>query len=491
MAIEPDPRSKWQAGEIRRVAHRVADMLADYLEALPDRPVFAPVPVDEAARFATEPPPQNGADPDAILDEFARAIAPYPFGNGHPRFWGWINSPPAVMGIFADQLAAAMNPSVAGGNHAAVHLERQVVRWFAEILGLPATSMGILVSGGSMANLTALAAARHAKAGFDVRARGLQSGDQRLVVYMSEEGHGCVRKAIEMLGIGHESLRVIPVNDRLEMRVDVLAKTIDRDVLDGYRPIAVAASAGTVNTGAIDDLEAIADVCRDRDLWFHVDGAYGAAAVLSSRYRDRLAPLSRADSIAIDPHKWLYVPVEAGLVLVRDGDNLRSAFSLVPPYLRTDGDPRGVGGPPWLSEFGFQQSRGFRALKVWMALKYYGTAGYAKAIDHNLALASYLADRVAADSQLELMAPPSLSAVCFRVVPADVVGDERLNDLNKAVLEGLQLSGRAFLSSTVLSGRFVLRACIVNPLSAQRDVDELLAAVRALATEASRPLPSR
>ena len=255
MSIEPDSRSKWNPADVRRLAHRVADMVADYLEQLYGRPVFAPLPFDEAARAAAEPPPGNGGEPDAILDEFARSIGPYPFGNGHPRFWGWVNSPPAVMGIFADQLAAAMNPSVAGGNHAAVHVERQVIRWFAEILGLPATAMGLLVSGGSMANLTALAAARCAKAGFDVRVRGMQSGDQRLTVYMSEEGHGCIRKAVEMLGIGGDWLRVIPVNDRSEMRVDVLEQTIDRDLQDGYRPLAVAASAGTVNTGAIDDLD--------------------------------------------------------------------------------------------------------------------------------------------------------------------------------------------------------------------------------------------
>jgi aromatic-L-amino-acid/L-tryptophan decarboxylase len=483
MSLDPDPRSNWTPDDLRRVAHRVADMLADYLEQLPARPVFAPVPVDAAERFATEPPPTTGAEPDAILDEFAQTIARYPFGNGHPRFWGWVNSPPAVMGIFADLFAAMMNPSVAGGNHAAVHLERMVTRWFTEILGLPRSAMGLLVSGGSMANLIALAAARHARAGFDVRTRGLQSGDQRLVVYMSEEGHGCVRKAIEMLGIGGESLRVIPTNDRLEMRTDVLVETIERDLQAGYRPIVVAASAGTVNTGAIDDLASIAAICHQRDLWLHVDGAYGAAAALSSRYRDRLAGLALADSIALDPHKWLYVPIETGLVLVRDGAVLRSAFSLVPPYLRTDGDPRGVGGPPWLSEFGFQQTRGFRALKLWMALKYYGTAGYARAIDHDLDLAAYLAGQVQSDPELELAAPPSLSIVCFRVVPADVE-EERLNDLNKTVLERLQLSGRAFLSSTVVAGRFVLRACFVNPLSGQRDVDEMLDAVKAIATDA-------
>jgi glutamate/tyrosine decarboxylase-like PLP-dependent enzyme len=305
---------------------------------------------------------------------------------------------------------------------------------------------------------------------------------------MSEEGHGCIRKAVEMLGIGTESLRILPVNERSEMRVDVLAETIDRDFQAGYRPIAVAASAGTVNTGAIDDLAAIARVCREHALWFHVDGAYGAAAVLSARYHERLAALALADSVALDPHKWLYVPVEAGLVLVREGAHLRSAFSLVPPYLRTDGDPHGVGGPPWFSEFGFQQSRGFRALKVWATLKYYGTSGYARAIDHDLALASYLADRVNAETDLELMAPPSLSIVCFRVVPEGVVGEERLDELNKHVLERLQLSGRAFLSSTVLNGRFVLRACFVNPLSGQRDVDVMLETLKSIARDAIRRL---
>ena len=261
--ITPDPRSHWDPIELRRVAHRVADLLADYLTGVDSRPVFTPVPPDHAARFPSEPTPSAGASPDAILDEFERAVARYPFGNGHPRFWGWINSPPAVIGVFADALAAAMNPSVAGGNHAAVHVERQVVRWFAEIVGLPETAMGLLVSGGSMANLTALAAARHAKAGFDVRARGLQSGDPKLVAYMSQEGHGCVRKAIELLGLGSDALRVIPVNDRFEMDVSALSEAIDGDLDAGHRPIAVAASAGTVNSGAIDPLEAIARGLRD------------------------------------------------------------------------------------------------------------------------------------------------------------------------------------------------------------------------------------
>jgi glutamate/tyrosine decarboxylase-like PLP-dependent enzyme len=490
MTRQPHPLARWDPSELRRVAHRVADMVADYLDAVPRHPVFEPVPADAAQRFQDAPPPRGGAAADDILDEFAATVARYPFGNGHPRFWAWVNSPPAVIGVFAEALAAAMNPSVAGGNHAAVHVERQVVRWFAELLGLPDSAMGLLVSGGSTANMTALAAARHARAGFDVRSQGLQQGSEPLVVYMSAEGHGCIRKSVELLGIGTDALRVIPVNARYEMRVDALAAAIEADLRAGLRPIAVVANAGTVNTGAIDPIAEIAHVCREGHVWLHVDGAYGAAAILSPRYRGALDALRFADSVALDPHKWLYVPIEAGLVLVRDGDTLRSAFSLVPPYLRTDGDPSGVGGPPWFSEYGFQQSRGFRALKVWMALKYFGLDGYASAIDHDIELAGYLARRVSQSTRLELMAPPSLSIVCFRVVPSGEStpsGDE-LDRINKSLLERLQLSGRAFLSSTVLNGRFVLRACVVNPLSTEADIDAMLEALVELAdTPAENP----
>jgi glutamate/tyrosine decarboxylase-like PLP-dependent enzyme len=252
----------------------------------------------------------------------------------------------------------------------------------------------------------------------------------------------------------------------------------------------VVASAGTVNTGAIDPIEEIAFVCARHGVWLHVDAAYGGPAILTEEYAARLAPIARADSVALDPHKWMYVPVEAGFVAIRDADAMRGAFSLVPPYIRTKGSASEVMGLPWFSEYGFQQTRGFRALKVWMTMQQFGMKGYRAAIEDNLALAGYLADCVRDAPDLELMAPPSLSVVCFCVRPAGVVGDERLNELNKSVLERLQLSGRAFLSSTVLNGRFVLRACFVNPLSAQRDVDEMLEAVKAFANKAIHELPS-
>jgi aromatic-L-amino-acid/L-tryptophan decarboxylase len=474
------PRWEWSPEEIRRIGHRVVDMIAEHLSTLPRRPVFTPYPPDLAARLVEAPVPTGGTAAGAILDEFAASIEPYPFGNGHPRFYGWVNSPPAVIAIFADALAAAMNPSCAGGNHAAVYVEHQVLNWFKAILGFPRDAMGLLVSGGSMATLTGLAVARHVKAGAGVRAQGLQRAATPVTVYVGEEGHGCIRKAVELLGIGSDYLRTIPSDERQRMRVPALVEAVERDLAAGFQPIAVAATAGTVNTGAIDPLAEIAAACRRYGLWLHVDGAYGAPAILTDRYRAELEPLALADSVAVDPHKWLYVPVEAGLVLVRDAAAMRDTFSLVPPYLRTDENAAGVGGPPWFSEFGFQQTRGFRALKIWMALRYYGTAGYAEAIGRDIALADHLAARVAQAPDLELAAPHGLSIVCFRYVPREDAGGggARLDDLNRRILEAVQLGGRAFLSGTTIQGRFVLRACIINPRASREDVDAVVEVVR-------------
>jgi aromatic-L-amino-acid decarboxylase len=480
-----DEKWEWTAGEIMRVGYRIVDIIAEHLSTLPSRPVFQPMPQTLVRELEDESVPARGQSADAIVDTFARAVEPYPFGNGHPRFFGWVNSPPAVMGIFADALAAAMNPSCAGGNHAAIYVERQVVAWFRDILAFPPESFGLLVSGGSMAALTALAVARHAKCGFDVRAAGLQGVAQRLVFYKAAEGHGCHQKAIELLGIGSDNLRTVPHDSAYRMRPDALAAMIAADRAAGRTPIAVIASAGTVNTGAIDPLDAIADVCRDHAVWLHVDGAYGAPAIMSTSYRDRLAALSRADSIALDPHKWLCVPVEAGLVLIRDAALQRAAFSLVPPYLRTDDNVAGVGGPPWFSEFGFQQTRGFRALKVWMAMRHLGVEGYRDTIDREIALAGELASRLRGRGGFELCDPQSLSIVCFRCVRGGA-GAGALNAMNKAVLEEVQLGGRAFLSSTVIDGVFWLRACVLNPRTTSADVDALVDAVATAAASRAR-----
>jgi glutamate/tyrosine decarboxylase-like PLP-dependent enzyme len=475
--------AEWTEAQIRDFGYQVVDLIAESLGSIDRGPVFRPVPPEIATSLSSESLPNQGTPAEALLSDFRERVLPYPLGNGHRRFWGWVNSPPAVIGVFADALAAAMNPSVAGGNHAAVHLEHGVLGWFKEILGFPAESGGLLVSGGSVANLIGLAVARHECSGLDVRSDGLQAGSQKLIVYTSVEGHSCLRKAVELLGIGNANLRTIDVDDDFRIDVAALEAAIKDDVAAGYRPLAVAASAGTVNSGAIDPLVEVSAVCRRHGAWFHVDGAYGALAILSSRRSQELAGLSLADSLAVDPHKWLSVPIEAGLVLVRDAAAMRETFSLVPPYLRTDDDPSGLSGPVWFSEYGIQQTRGFRALKVWMALRHDGVEGYRAAIDLQLELAEMLRASVERADDMEVVAA-GLSVVCFRYAPRQLAGDvEALDGLNRELLHRLQLGGEAFLSGTVLRGRFALRACIVNYKTREADIDRLVELVRVIGME--------
>ena len=486
----------WSAKEIRRVGHRVVDLIADYLSELPSRPVFQPVPEALADTWVSTPLPEHGEPADAVLDRFAENIAPYPFGNGHPRFYGWVNSPPAAIGVMAEALAAAMNPSVAGGNHAAVWVERQVLEWFKELVGFPPDSMGLLVSGGSAAAVTALAVARYdacARRNWDVRKDGVQwnavrKGGGRLVVYKGAEGHGCNQKAVELLGIGSANIRLVPSDAVLRLRHDALEEMIRDDLAAGHIPVAVIASAGTVNTGAIDPLAAIADVCARHDVWLHVDAAYGGAAIVTAQFKDVLSAMSRADSVALDPHKWMYVPVDAGLVLIKPASTMRDAFSLVPAYLRTDGNLRGVQGPAWFSEYGSEQTRPFRALKVWAALRYFGRDGYRRLIEHDIALAAHLAARIRSTPGFDLWEPTSLSIVCFRgTLPAVEDRAADIDALNRQILEDVQLGGKGFVSGTTFDGRLWLRACIVNPRASTSDVDEVFEAVHAAFRRCAQP----
>jgi glutamate/tyrosine decarboxylase-like PLP-dependent enzyme len=488
----------WSEEELRAAGQRAVDLVVGHLTRVPQRPVFRPYPPDLARLAATEPVPVAGAPVGAVLDDFAERVEPWPFGNGHPRFHAWVNSPPHPLGVFAEALAAAMNPSVAGGNHAAVHVERQLVRWFAELAGFPdgpgndgpgndgpgndgpGAATGLLVSGGSMATLTGFAVARHRaalRAGIDVRRDGLQGGPT-FVLYLGSEGHGSARKAAELLGIGSANVRVVQSDAEHRMRPSALRRAVEHDLGVGHVPVAVLASAGTVNTGAVDDLGAIADVCAEHGVWLHVDAAYGGPAVLLlDEHAATRAALARADSVAMDPHKWLYAPVDAGLVLIRDAALAHDAFSLVPPYLRADGDPAGVGGPVWFSELGFEQTRPFRALKVWLMLRHVGVEGYRALIEHDLAVAARLAAGVTAAPDLELLAH-GLSVVCFRCHPPGTPGPA-LDELNRRVLTALQLGGAAFLAGTTVHGAFALRACVVNPGTTMQDADAVLAEVRA------------
>lgn len=336
MSIDPERSAlALDPAEFHRLGTRAVEIATEHLGGIRRGTVFTPMPAEARQSLLDQPFPESGTAPDAILATFRDAILPYPMGNGHPRFFGWVNSPPAPMGVLAELLAAAVNPSCAGGDHAAIYLERSVVRWIMELVGFPTEeSMGLLVSGGSMASLTCLAAARHWATradGWEVRTQGLRGYPEELVLYLTAEGHSSIQKSAELLGLGSASLHIVPVDDAYRMDVAALHAAIDADRAAGLRPFCVVASAGTVGTGAIDPLDAIADVCAANDLWFHVDGAYGAVGILDPAVAEQYAGLSRVDSLALDPHKWLSIPVECGCALVRDEKNLRATFSLVPP----------------------------------------------------------------------------------------------------------------------------------------------------------------
>ncbi|MGH3398471.1 MAG: pyridoxal phosphate-dependent decarboxylase family protein [Streptosporangiaceae bacterium] len=460
----------WDEAAFRAAAHRMADLAADHLAGLSDRPVLTPVPVPVAERWRQQDWPADGVGLDQLLAELEQDVLRHPLGNGHPRFHAWVNSPPDRAGVLADLLASAMNPSCAGGNQSVVHLERLVIRWLADLAGLPPGAGGLLVSGGSLATVTALAAARQAGAGYDVREQGL-AGHPPLTVYAGGEAHSCVTKAVELLGFGRRHLHVLPGRRLDPGRLD---RELDAARQRGERPVAVVATAGSTSTGSIDPLAEIAAVCARHQVWLHVDGSYGAPAVLADRYRAELAGLGQADSIALDPHKWLYVPVDAGALLVRDPERLRAAFSLVPAYLAVDHDPEGISDAPWLSEYGPEQTRPPRALRVWATLASTGRAGYRRLIDHDLDLAERLAAGVREHPDLELTAT-GLSVVCFRyrTAAADIAVDAGDREQTE-IARRLQLGGESFLTTTEVDGRTVLRACFVNPLTTAADVDTLI-----------------
>lgn len=476
-----DPQS-WD--ELRNLGHQMVDDMLDWFASLRDQKVWQPVP-QEVKDFFTQPLPQEGTAPGDVYADFRNYVLPYPMGNPHPRFWSWVMGNGTAFGMLAEMLAAGLNPNMGGGEHAAIYVEKQVIDWTLDMMGFPAGSSGLLVSGGSMANLVALAVARNAKAGFDVRQMGLQASHAPLVYYASVEAHSSLQKAIELLGVGSAYLRLIPVDDAYRINLAALAQAIADDRAAGLQPVCVIGNAGTVNSGAVDELPALAELARRENLWFHADGAIGALARISPELAPKLRGIDQADSVALDFHKWMYMPFEAGCVLVRDEEAHRRTFSLTPEYLESHGERGIAAGSRWPNEYGIQLTRNFRALKVWMSLREHGVEKYGRMMAQNAAQAQYLAALVEQAPELELVAPVELNIVCFRYC-APGMDDAQLNALNQEILLRLHESGVAAPSYTTLRGRYALRAAITNHRSRREDFDILAAEVRRIGAELLR-----
>jgi len=464
--------------EFRKLGHQLVDDVAAFLDGLPQGPVTrGESPLAIRKLLGSDILPERGSSPDVLLNQTAELLFDHSLFNGHPRFWGYITGSGAPIGLLAELLAATVNPNVGAGilSPVASEIEAQTVRWIADLIGYPRTCGGLLVSGGNMANFVCFLAARKARVPWDLKAEGLSSGKQRLVVYVSKETHAWIEKATELFGMGTQSVRWIATNADQQMDVNALEQQIVADRAAHHLPLLVVGAAGTVSTGATDPLPAIAAICKKYDLWFHVDGAYGAPAAVLPDASAELLGLREADSIALDPHKWLYSPLEAGCALVRDPNHLLDAFSHHPVYYNfdgTDGDQ-----PINYHEYGLQNSRGFRALKVWLGLRQVGREGYTQMIGDDIALAEALYKAADAHPELEAVTQ-HLSITTFRFVPpgltdAAAARESYLNDLNEELLNRLQRSGEAFVSNAVIGGKYLLRACIVNFRTTLADVEAL------------------
>jgi glutamate/tyrosine decarboxylase-like PLP-dependent enzyme len=461
-----DP-SNWD--HIRALGHRMLDDMLDYAAEIRDRPVWQPIPDQVRARFHATLPRQP-SDLGEVYREFSDFIVPYATGNVHPGFMGWVHGGGTAVGMLAEMLAAGLNANLGGRDHIPIEVERQIVEWMRQIFGFPNAASGIFVTGTSMANLMAVLVARTSALGRSVRKRGIGDEGASLTAYTSKAAHGCITKAMDIAGFGSNALRCIEVDRFHRIDVAALRARIASDRNAGLKPFLVVGSAGTVDIGAIDDLKALSELCREERLWFHVDGAYGALGILSPVLAARLAGIESADSIALDFHKWGQVPYDAGFLLVRDGDRHRDTFSAPAAYLRRE--TRGLAaGSAWPCDLGPDLSRGFRALKTWFTLKTYGTEKLGAIIARTCALAGYLETRVLAEPRLELLAPVQLNIVCFRYRAAGA------NKVNGDIVIDIQESGIAAPSTTLLDGQLAIRAAIVNHRTDTCDIDALIAAV--------------
>ncbi|RWG59839.1 MAG: aspartate aminotransferase family protein [Mesorhizobium sp.] len=456
--------------EMQALSHRIVEDAVAYLKDVRDRPVWRQMPVEVRAFFSA-PLPRSPAPIAEVYGDVARNVMAYPMGNIHPRFWSWYMGSSNFTGALGDFLAAIQGSNLGGGNQAAGLMDSQVVDWCKEMVGFPASASGTLVSGGSMANLIGLTVARNAKAGVDVRERGVGAIPKPLRFYASDQVHSCHRKAMEALGLGNRALRRVSTDADLRIDVDALKTAIAEDRAAGFKPACIIGTAGTVNTGAIDDLRTLAVLAAEEDLWFHVDGCIGALIAIAPENRSLVAGIERAHSVALDPHKWLHAPFEAGCALVRDAVAHRNAFAVTPEYLEST--PRGLASGQWLHDYGLQTSRGFRALKIWMSLKEHGIEKFGGLIDQNIAQAGYLTELIRVEPALELTAPTTINIVCFRH-RLDGASEEQLKAFNTEIMLRLQEEGIAAVSDTTVHGQHCLRVAITNHRTRRDDLDLLL-----------------
>ena len=450
--------------QLRALGHVMLDDMIDYIEHVRERPVWQTIPQEARQHFQAKLP-HGPTDLRAAYDEFTRNVAPYTSGNIHPGFMGWVHGGGTAVGMLADMLAAGLNANLGGRDQMPIEVERQIVQWAREMFSFPDGASGVFVTGTSTANLLAVLIARTAALGREVRRTGVTANGGKLRAYTSADAHVCITQAMEISGFGSDALRKIPTDADHRIDLPSLRRAIAEDRAAGLVPFLVAGTAGTVDTGAIDDLNALADICAAERLHYHVDGAFGALAVWSAELAPLVKGIERADSIAFDFHKWAQVPYDAGFLLARDGELHRSTFASPAAYLRREA--RGLAaGSPWPSEYGPDLSRGFRALKTWFTLKTFGTERLGAVIARTCELAKYLERRVLAEPELELLAPVALNIVCFRYGADDA--------LNAKIVVDLHESGIAAPSTTLINGRLAIRAAFVNHRTQTGDVDALM-----------------
>jgi glutamate/tyrosine decarboxylase-like PLP-dependent enzyme len=456
----------WQ--RLRVQGHRMLDDMLDYLEHIRERPVWQAIPDDTRARFR-EKLPLKPTDLAAVHDEFKRYILPFSSGNVHPGFMGWVQGGGNAAAALAEMLAAGLNANLGGRDHMPIEVEKQVLQWVRELFRFPETAMGLFVTGTSMANLIAVLVARTAAVGVDVVRKGLGPLSSRLTAYTSTAAHRSVTQSMNLCGLGSEALRLVPTNNSHQIDIALLEQAIARDRRADLTPFLIVGTAGTVDTGAIDDLTALAELARREKLWLHVDGAFAALGMLAPNIAPLLAGIERANSIAFDFHKWGQVPYDAGFILVRDGKLQMDTFASPAAYLRRE--TRGLaGGSHWPSDFGPDLSRGFRALKTWFTFKVFGSEQIGAAIWRTCELAQLLKNRIQKTPALELLAPVQLNIVCFRY------RSQNADEVNARIVVDLHESGIAVPSTTIVNGCLAIRVAIVNHRTEPRDIEKLVSA---------------